>query len=344
MAVVSTLSNFEFLRVATSIYSGLVVNVMLCDAGSSGYDASTPIVNWQSVEVSGTGYQRYQTVLSGGTMTTGQQVFTFNTIEAIFNSEINEYGYDSAVIYAEGSQYPLAIIQESEFQSIRLNENLIFQITLKISQAVKDITAPIPGTVIFSFNESLNSLPELDIPLIRDTAIDTTNSKFGIASAKFSDSFVEYNLQQSYGLSDFCVEAFIYLPSGSRSYDTIISFGGYWAIDIDYENMQYIVWPNSTPDCSTTTNTAIFDTWQHLAVYRVDGVIYLAVDGVVDPCTLDGSVNFNELQDNLRFIFGDSDGTGLLKFSGNIDEARITYGSSPYGGSNFTPPDTPFSS
>lgn len=335
-------SSGSLLNIASSSYYGQIVKVALCDSSGTSLDQNSTAAEWLAAEITGDGYQIYQDTIDSLFYNQSLRAYE-TTITSDFFCSQNSYSYDSVVIFLDGSTYPICVISDSTPTVLTKNQTVTFTNLIRLSSDVEDLTAPVSSTLLIPLRESLASIPELDVPAQNNVTFSDFTSKFGTTSSRFSDGYAEFVLTKFYGLDDFCVEAFVYLLADDREYDTIITIGGGWSLDIDYEQMSYLVYPSpGSPTCTTAPNTAIKSQWQHVAIYRVNGMVYLAVDGVVDDCTLDGSANFNELENRERFVLGNFNDFEF-PFLGHIEELRITYGSSPYGLSDFTPPSLPFS-
>jgi hypothetical protein len=224
--------------------------------------------------------------------------------------------------------------------------------------AGQPIADPPAAPVIFNFNGadgstsiSSSSGGPVTATVYGTAALDTSNKKFGTASLFLdgpqdaSGDWITYDLPQAFGLNDFCIEFWIYTPSSVQNdaYVTAYSFGNGCALDMEYlVNPVYNLYiSNNISGPSTITVNAAYGQWQHIAVYRISNVFYLAVDGVVclTPIT-DQTTNFNDVFN----VIGDYytvDGYYALSTSW-IDEVRVTFGSSVYGTTNFTAPTGPF--
>ena len=86
-----------------------------------------------------------------------------------------------------------------------------------------------------------------------------------------------------------------------------------------------------------TSPAMVLNDWNHVAVYRLAGVYYLAVNGVLAATTWADTTEFNPTL--LRI--GTSSGDTVGNFQGQTDEIRLVIGESPYGASDFTPPTGP---
>lgn len=182
-------------------------------------------------------------------------------------------------------------------------------------------------------------------------ALDTSNSKFGTASLHLdgpqgaSGDWIEYEVPQAFGLNNFCIEFWIYTPSSAQTdtYSTVYTFGNANGLDIDYGLGTYYLYLNGTGTSGPVPEPPIaFDQWQHIAIYRIGGIFYVAADGVVSA-----GHTITCLIDDLTHVIGtwndgETTATGYVVGNAWIDEVRVTFGNAVYGPSNFTPPTGPF--
>lgn len=168
--------------------------------------------------------------------------------------------------------------------------------------------------------------------------------------------WVEYTSPYVMGTSDFCIEFWVYNSSlgawsdpgtvRTNNTGTLIAFGNGHSIDIDYVNNEYLIVTSGPPWSYVTPHgPVLYDQWQHIAVYRINGSIYIAVDGNTIYHDADGQIyNITDTQ----HVWGDwrnattaPDGSSSLQWT-YIDEVRIRYTNSVYSASNFVPPTAPF--
>ena len=113
MPQVITLSKQEQKRVAGLAYEGRVLRVMLCNVGSTGYTAENTVANWQSVELSGSGYARFSATIAAGAYNDGEGAYVMPDLNAVFTASGLGYTYDSVVSYIDGSTFVHSVITES---------------------------------------------------------------------------------------------------------------------------------------------------------------------------------------------------------------------------------------
>lgn len=176
----------------------------------------------------------------------------------------------------------------------------------------------------------------------------------------------------SFGAGDYCVEFWIYVPSvGSTGiyssyYGTVITFGSGFSVDMDINPANYAPGDFGFYHYAGVTSgneiyhgpgnptaTGSFDTWTHVAAYRLNGFHYIAVNGVVDQNYLEEA-----LIDVHDFDLGSygkdcaiNDWLGDPGFPVNeygliifyLDDLRLAANDAIYTATSFSPPSTPFS-
>jgi hypothetical protein len=131
MTISTELSPKELQRVADLAYEAETLKVMLCSVGSTGYDASSTVANWQSVEKSGNGYVRFSATISAGAWSSTNNRYEIPAIDAAFTATGAGYSYDRIVSYVQGATYPHTVSSESpnitlsdgQTQTYRININ-----------------------------------------------------------------------------------------------------------------------------------------------------------------------------------------------------------------------------
>lgn len=113
MAITTSVSTKELERVASLAYEGQTVKVMLCSVGGTGYDENSTIANWQTVEVSSSGYAQYSAVIPSGSYDSVNGFYKIPSIAASFTATGTSYTYDRVVIWIDGATYPHSIVAES---------------------------------------------------------------------------------------------------------------------------------------------------------------------------------------------------------------------------------------
>lgn len=235
------------------------------------------------------------------------------------------------------------------------NANTVYVTTASVVLAALVIPEATPGPVAIVFNfdgtdgatvitSSSGTAGSATATLYGTTALDTSNKKFGSAALfldgpqNTSGDWLTFDIPQTIGLDDFCVEFWIYptVLGLSSSYATVYSFGQGSSIDIDYsENLCYLF----IEDTTYGGIPIVYDQWQHVAAYRIGSNFHYAVDGVESgPFTR--TLDITDLT-HVMGNYEDLAGSWVVPTTW-FDELRVTFGDAVYGPSNFTPPTTPF--
>jgi len=173
--------------------------------------------------------------------------------------------------------------------------------------------------------------------------LSTTQKKFGTSSAIFdgTDNYLSYSNSTDFGFgtSDFTIEAFIYLNNTTGA-----------KVILDHRVTETEFSPTLYLDGSTLkyyTNgadrisggTLLTNTWYHVAVSRQGTSTKLWLDGVQIGSTYTDS---NDYGGSKPLRIG-ANVSGVIPFSGYIDEVRITKGFARYTGT-YTVPTAEFGS
>jgi hypothetical protein len=130
MALTTTISIKELERVAALAYEGQTVKVMLCAVGASGYNSSSTVTDWQSVELSGNGYVRYSTTIAAGSYDTADARYEVPDVDAVFTATGAGFSYDRIIIYIDGETYIHSLITESPNVSLAPGQTQTYRITI----------------------------------------------------------------------------------------------------------------------------------------------------------------------------------------------------------------------
>jgi len=183
-----------------------------------------------------------------------------------------------------------------------------------------------------------------------DAQLDSAQSKFGTSSL-YLDGTGDYitfpsSLAYDIGQKDFTMECWIrYEVVGSSA---MISkwhtTGNQRTFQLDYDgsgNMRLRISTNGTDEVTAASEswTPVADTWYHVAAERVNGSIYLYVDGTMLGS---GTANTSDFYTSTSKIQVGGQGEGSSVLQGWIDEPRIIVGEGVYGGSSFTPETTAY--
>ena len=182
---------------------------------------------------------------------------------------------------------------------------------------------------------------------------NTGTTKFGAASMQFNNTNSNYlslssSLTYSFGTSDFTIE--FWLNYGSLAGSNVAIMGNLQGSFTT--NSWLILYYNSNSKISLLTNnqgnvyasvatTTTANTWTHFAFVRNGNALYVFINGTITSystyfssnTSLDGGVS-------QPLYIGHGGGTDT-KYTGYIDEIRITKGYALYTG-NFVPPAAPF--
>jgi hypothetical protein len=172
--------------------------------------------------------------------------------------------------------------------------------------------------------------------------ISTAQSKYGGSSANFSatNDFLSFSSTTfSFGTDDFTVECWIYVSNyGSSPYKPVIIGSGYNGL-VFYINNDGTLWCGQYGVGNNANSTGVIplNTWTHVAVTRSGSTARLFINGTIDgigswSATLNGSSTP---------AIGIDPANSLQKFTGYIDDFRITKGISRYN-SNFTIPSSAY--
>lgn len=131
MAITTSVSREELKRIAQLAYEGETLKVMLCNIGITSYNAENTVTEWQSVEITGTGYVRYSEVIGTGAYNTTTGRYELPAIQAEFTStDITPWDYTTVVLYIDGSTYPHSILTESPNVLVAEGQTITYQLTL----------------------------------------------------------------------------------------------------------------------------------------------------------------------------------------------------------------------
>jgi len=221
-----------------------------------------------------------------------------------------------------------------------------FTISTQIPDSIGQFTPPIVP-VIFSMDGSDGATSVTSIDATATTAtffgaaqLNTAIKKYGTASLATDgvNSYIQYNTA-AMGGGEFTIEFWAYIPSTGNAYATIMAVGN--NASIDYERSVNRIWWYDSYNINRAHLQAqpVLDSFNHIALYRLDGKIYLSINGTVWTRNTNYGFDFT---DTLRTI-GDYDGNLDYPFVGYIDDVRHHPSSALYGIENFTPPTGPLS-
>lgn len=166
--------------------------------------------------------------------------------------------------------------------------------------------------------------------------ISSTQSKFGGSSLLLNGGYIHTGDASTPGTDNFCIEGFAYYASGSRGLFHSSPVGSANGIALGWNGSGK--WEVYHKEAVLSVSATVPTGWFHFAVFRVSGVIYLAINGAVIGSVADASTLNDVITMYVGVYF-----TGSFAWTGYIDEFRITYGDGIYSPSGFTPPSIEFS-
>ena len=197
------------------------------------------------------------------------------------------------------------------------------------------------GTVFTDY-----SLSPKTITTVGNSKTVTSNFKFYDSSAYFDgagDCIRASNAELAFGTEDFTIEFWAYFINGghgqtnARLAATGMSgvSGGFSLVCANDENPTRLAFQGSlsTDFNNLTASTIPNDEWVHIAVYRISGVVYLAVNGTIQINA--ASIPFDFVDSNLSI---GANNAGTESFNGYIQDFRVHKGLSLYDANPFTPP------
>lgn len=176
-------------------------------------------------------------------------------------------------------------------------------------------------------------------------SVSSTQSKFGGKSLYVNGGYLYPSAASSnfaFGTGDFTVEMWVYMtsvsgfqtifdtrPDSTGNYLCVLLQSGYPRVNIN----------NSTLDLGTNVVVST-DIWTHVAVCKTGGYIKGYVNGTQQNSPLANSTNFLDPSGS-SFVRIGTGINGFNKFTGYIDDVRITKGTARYT-ATFTPPTEAF--
>lgn len=163
------------------------------------------------------------------------------------------------------------------------------------------------------------SLDALTLSVIGSVTTSTARSKFGGASALFTGGgriSIPSTPSIDIGTGDFTIEGWFYATDLSAM-NGLMGTGAWWLI----ANASTIQFQGSSFSTVTVTTTVPTNTWFHLALSRVSGVLYVFKDGA-----LVGSPAFTGSMAQGNIVLGSANPSNSygMTFEGNMDDVRIT--------------------
>jgi hypothetical protein len=209
------------------------------------------------------------------------------------------------------------------------------------------------GSLKLETYDAQSTVSDIGITTVGATATqDTTTKKFGTASWKFtgvSNSYLEVAASSANKLTSntsFTIECWIN-PNSTQvaQFPGIFDIGGPSAGDFrlftnhsSYPNKYYL---NSNNGDTVGTATVNYGSWSHVAVVYSSSTIKVYINGTLD--ITQSATNDNIPNATPTIIIGSANWNSNTKFTGYIDDFRITKGVARYT-ANFTPPSAEFPS
>ena len=187
-----------------------------------------------------------------------------------------------------------------------------------------------------------------DIVLFGNTQASFNNSKFGSGALSFDGSTGYATIPSSpnfaFRASDFTIEMWVYQLAASSGNPSLVSSNysystgaGDWAFYYVASGSIYFnsgsASSSGTNHASTVNHTIPLNNWTHVAYSRSSGVGRFFINGVQLGTDVTDTTSYSST--GLLYIGSQADGSG--KFSGYIDDLRITRGVARYT-VNFTAP------
>jgi len=208
-------------------------------------------------------------------------------------------------------------------------------------------------SALYSFNNSPNDRSDNTNNFTSIGSYDTTNKKFGVASANFSSGnwSAPGSSDFNFGSGDFTIDFWIRFNNTGTS-NTMVSTDdwpyndqAWWAKRQASGVLTFTVWRDagdaSMNITTTTTPCEVAYQWFHIAIVRAGATPYYFVDGVSQSLTI-GDMTGGDLGLNNNAVLKLGGYTYVGGGSGRMDELRISKGIARWT-SNFTPPTSEYS-
>lgn len=131
MAQTTTISTRELKRQAGLVFEGKTLKVMLCNMTAITYTAESTVADWQSIELSGSGYARFSQVIPVGAYDSLVGAYAIPDINADFTAT-GPYSYNRVILYIDGESYVHSVIEESP--NITLSAGQVQTYVIKLRQ------------------------------------------------------------------------------------------------------------------------------------------------------------------------------------------------------------------
>ena len=155
--------------------------------------------------------------------------------------------------------------------------------------------------------------------VVNDVTWNSTGGHDGKGAYEFDavDDYIDLgsNPDFAFGTGDFTYTAWIYPTDLSIGYSMIIGFGTSLHFQTNGDRLRF--WLSAS--FTTSWDSLVEDTWQHVAVTRTNGVIRLYIDGVTDGSTSTQPKSIDQLTGSI----GKHGSLSRYYFPGSIDEVMI---------------------
>jgi hypothetical protein len=268
-------------------------------------------------------------------------------------------GGKGVVIVSHSNIYPVANVTGSPIVSTT-GSNIVYVFTASGTISLSTVTSFTPPQFALKASNNtqtvlllqpntpfLESSGKSSLLLVNDTSKSTLVTKYGTSSLYLdgtSDGIMISDDRDQLGtstLGDFVVEMWIYNTAAAGTSRKLVSRGGYsssgWGFAVNSSGVWGSFILSSSETAIPTAAASGLNTWQHVAVVRLSGILYLYVNGIPIYYTA-----YTDNEDGRRsYIFGAYAATTNGSFQGYIDGIRITKGVARYTG-QFTPPTQAF--
>ena len=184
-----------------------------------------------------------------------------------------------------------------------------------------------------------------NIKLYGNAQSDTGNQKFSVPSLKF-DGTGDYadtavSPAFNFGTGDWTIEGWFYLTQGYYLWDMRVQNGNsgqhlptlWWNNNSNSGSAVVNYWTNDS--YRITSDNVSQNTWTHIAVQRIAGVVQLYLNGVRDSQTYADTYDYGSQR--IR-IGARGDTAGGSAITGAVSDFRVTKGKARYTNSTFTVP------
>lgn len=232
----------------------------------------------------------------------------------------------------------LEVQQDIKLNTIKLRDNA------GILEAVTETTVTIsPNAALYNFNDDLtDATGNTSLTLSNQTVVSDTLSKWGGFSLFVGDTTTNFNYAAiseinsgalNIGTGDYTVEGWIYIPTTSSPHNWgFMQLGTYiWGLNRSAGGGGLPSFYNGSTYPGSSINLS-YDQWNHICWSRVNGVLYIGVNGVVEEI----GAETTDILWNSNAMFG-SDQYPNESIYGYIDDVRILKGVGLYT-ANYTVP------